>query len=209
MRSNAALVSPKPIPMKNSSHSSLSYRRGFTLMELLVVIAIIVILASLVMGGLGVMQRNQAVSKCKAQIAMLSTALDEYKMDFGRHPVADDSGATGDTGASILYRALYWDSDNDGSGVDGDVDQRVYLPELDPTSNKQGWRSAATASANNTIFDPWGANYRYRSGLDATGAVKTNCNNPDFDLWSLGPDGKLGNADGTSKEAQDNISNWK
>jgi general secretion pathway protein G len=195
--------------MKNSSHSSLAFRRGFTLMELLVVVAIIVILASLVLGGLSVMQRNQAVSKCKAQIGMLSTALDEYKMDFGRYPVADDTGATSDSGANVLFKALYWDSDNDGSGVGSDTDQRSYLPELDPTSNKQGWRSTTTASANNTIFDPWGANYRYRSGVDAGGAVNTNCKNPDFDLWSLGPDGKLGNTDGTDKEAQDNISNWK
>lgn len=195
--------------MKNSSYTLSHFRRGFTLVEMLVVVAIIVILAGLTMGGLSFMTRNQATQKCKAQIGMLSSALEEYKMDFGRYPVANDTGATADTGANVLYKALYWDSDNDSSGVGSDTDQRIYLVELDPLSTKQGWRSAATASAANTIFDPWGANYRYRSGVNATGVVNNDCKNPDFDLWSIGPDGKAGNAAGTDKEAQDNITNWK
>ena len=195
--------------MKNLPLLSSRFRRGFTLTELLVVIAIIVILFSLTVGGITFMQKKTALSKCKAQMGMLTTALEEYKMDFGRYPVANDTGATADSGSNTLFKALYWDSDNDGSGVGSDTDQRVYLVELDPTSKKQGWASAATAGDANTIFDPWGANYRYRSGVDATGVVNTECKNPDFDLWSLGPDGKQGNAAGTDKEGLDNMTNWK
>jgi general secretion pathway protein G len=178
-------------------------------MELLVVITIIVILAALTMGGLGYMQRNQAVQKAKAQIGMLSTALEEYKLDFGRYPVANDTGAAGDQGSNVLYLALYWDSDNNGAGVGTDANQRIYLAELDPASNKQGWSSDPVASAQNTIRDPWGQNYRYRSGVNATGGVNNDCINPDFDLWSLGPDALSGNAAGTDQQAQDNITNWK
>lgn len=178
-------------------------------MELLVVIAIIVILASLTLGGLTVMNRNRDVSKCKAQIAMLGTALEEYKMDFGRYPVANDSGGSSDDGSNVLFKALYWDSDNNGQGVGADANQRIYLVELDPTQKKQGWASAATAGDNNTILDPWGANYRYRSGTLADGSVNNDSKNPDFDLWSFGPDSKQGNAAGTDKEAADNLTNWK
>lgn len=202
-------VAPPTKPMKNSSFACRHSHRGFSLMELLVVIAIIVILASLVLGGLGFMERNKNTQKCKAQMGMLSTALEEYKMDFGRYPVANDSGVPADTGSNVLYKALYWDSNDDGSGVGSDSAQRIYLAELDPLNNKQGWRSATTATAANTILDPWGEEFRYRSGVDAAGVVNNDCKNPDFDLWSFGPDGKVGNADGTDEDAQDNESNWK
>ena len=202
-------VTPPTKPMKNSSFAFRHSRRGFSLMELLVVIAIIVILASLVLGGLGFMERNKQTQKCKTQIALLSTALEEYKMDFGRYPVANDSGVPADTGSNVLYKALYWDSNDNGSGVGSDTAQRIYLAELDPLNNKQGWRSAATATATNAILDPWGANYRYRSGVDVSGVVNNDCKNPDFDLWSFGADGKVGNVGGTDEDAQDNESNWK
>jgi prepilin-type N-terminal cleavage/methylation domain-containing protein len=183
--------------------------RGFSLMELLIVIAIIVILAALTMGGLGFMQRNQAVQKCRAQMGMLSTALEEYKLDFGVYPVADDTGAAGDQGSNVLFRALYWDSDNNGNAVGSDPNQRVYLAELDPVSTKQGWSSNPIASANNTIIDPWSSNYRYRSGTNATGVVNPNCINPDFDLWSNGPDGLPGLSNGSDPASRDNITNWR
>lgn len=195
--------------MKKLPLVSLRFRRGFTLTELLVVIAIIVILFSLTVGGITFMQKKTAVSKCRAQIGMISTALEQYKMDFGRYPVAEDTGGTTDSGSNVLFKALYWDSDDDGSGVGNDADQRVYLVELDPGDKRQGWASSATAGNSSTIFDPWGANYRYRSGFNASGVVNNDCKNPDFDLWSLGPDGKQGNAAGTDKEALDNLTNWK
>lgn len=199
----------KPIRIMKVSLKSSSRNRGFSLMELLVVVAIIVILAALTMGGLGFIQRKQAVEKARAQIAMLGTGLEEYKLDFGRYPVANDTGADGDQGSNILFRALYWDSDNNGSAVGADVNQRVYLAELDPSSNKQGWSSNPVASAQNTIRDPWGQNYRYRSGVNGTGAVNADCLNPDFDLWSFGPDSVSGNSAGTDQQAQDNVTNWK
>lgn len=172
-------------------------------MELLVVIAIIVILASLTMGGLGYMQRNQAVQKAKAQIAMLSTGLEEYKLDFGSYPVAIGNGS------NTLYKALYWDSNNDGVGVGTDTNQRIYLPELDPSSTKQGWTSNPVASSTNSIKDPWSSDYNYRSGVLANGQANNEAKNPDFDIWSNGPDSQPGNTAGTDKGAQDNITNWK
>jgi general secretion pathway protein G len=171
------------------------FARGFTLIELLVVIAIIVILASLTMSGLGVMQRKQATSRCQTQIGTLSNSLEEYKMDFGKYPVAVGNGS------NTLYKALYWD------GVDPAATQKIYLPELDPASKKQKWSSNPVASALNTIKDPWGVDYNYRSGLTETGEVNSNCINPDFDIWSFGPDGQEG-SNGDKKSA-DNITNWK
>jgi general secretion pathway protein G len=59
---------------------------GFTLIELVIVMAIIAVLAALVAPRLidefGTSQRRAA----EAQIDMLSTALDSYRLDNGRYP---------------------------------------------------------------------------------------------------------------------------
>ncbi|WP_271271574.1 type II secretion system major pseudopilin GspG [Aliamphritea hakodatensis] len=63
--------------------------RGFTLIELLIVMAIIALLAALVaprlIGALGSSQTKQS----EAQVALLSTALDSYRLDVGRYPSSD------------------------------------------------------------------------------------------------------------------------
>ena len=81
----------------------------------------------------------------------------------------------------------------------GDLDQKIYLAQLDPgnkdSPNKQGWTSfTPPTSASTKITDPWGNEYRYRSAMPppTTGVVIPNAatQNPDFDLWSMGKDGK-------------------
>ena len=190
-------------------------KAAFTLIELMAVITIIVILAGLVVGGLGYVTDKQAKSKAVVQIALLSKALDEYKLEFGSYP-ATPASTTG-LQSQILFKALYWDSDNDGKGVavgtgTGDEDQKIYLPELDPgtkdNTNKQGWTSAATApSASTKITDPWGTEYRYRTAVDSTGKANTSTQNPDFDLWSSGKDG-LTNPTANHAQNRDDIKNF-
>ena len=61
-------------------------RAAFTLIELMAVITIIIILAGLVVGGMGFVTERQAKEKAKVQIALLSKALEEYKLDMGTYP---------------------------------------------------------------------------------------------------------------------------
>jgi general secretion pathway protein G len=168
--------------------SSVSKRRGgFTLIELLAVITIIVILAALVVAGMGFAKDKQANSKAAIQLALLEKALNEYKLDNGSYPASTSPDGKGQS--NLLYRALYQDAVDDTTKA-----KTIYLAELDPATKNQGWVSGTGAAA--TIRDPWGQEYLYRTGAAAE--------NPDFDLWSMGKDGKTG-ADAKSSDSRDDI----
>jgi general secretion pathway protein G len=182
-----------------------SGKPGFTLVELMAVVTIIVILAGLVVGGMGFANESQAKKKAVVQMALISKSLEEYKIDNGQYPLTTNS-PSGSGNSDILFNALYFDSDGDkvgpvvGSGS-GDTDQKMYLIELDPNTSKQGWTSGV-ASAKTKIKDPWGNEYRYRTAVDLTGQKNDDTQNPDFDLWSTGKDGKT--EPGTPKDPKNN-----
>ncbi|WP_411827930.1 type II secretion system protein GspG [Luteolibacter sp. AS25] len=157
-------------------------RKGFTLVEMLVTITIIVILAGLSLGGYNYVNAKQARSKAEIQIKLLENGLEEYKFENGDYP--DSTGASSD-----LYEALYWDTDLDGDGADTDDDQKIFVADLNPDANGQGWTNGEGATA--TIEDPWGNEYIY---------VAPGVNNPDFDLHSMGPDGQ--------SDTEDDITNY-
>lgn len=186
--------------MKTPSRRHLA---AFTLIELMAVIVIIVILAGLVVGGMGFVTDRQAKEKAKTQIKLLEKALEDYKLDNGTYPIA--TNAEGKTSTNILFQRLYWD------GAKTTPPGKIYLAELDPTTNRQGWTEGT--GANTKIIDPWGQEYRYRSGVDASGATNANAQNPDFDLWSIGKDGQTNHTNPTlqgaiGKPNRDDIRNF-
>lgn len=177
--------------MKNSRKPT----AGFTLIELMAVITIIVILAGLVVGGMGYVNERQAREKAKIQIGLLEKALEEYKLDNGEYPMFKDTSGEGMQSA-VLFQLLYGDEEDDG--------RTVYLPELDPKTNKQGW--VTLDNDKYIIVDPWGNQYRYRSAMFKQGnrlVANTRTQNPDYDLWSVGKDGKT-KATSSSMEEDDN-----
>lgn len=69
---------------------SLRANSGFTLVELLVVMIIIGLLAALV-GPRFIRQEEKAkIKAAKAQIELLSTALDTFRLDIGRYPSSEE-----------------------------------------------------------------------------------------------------------------------
>ncbi len=200
---------------------------AFTLIELMAVITIIVILAGLVVAGLGFVTERQAKEKARVQMALLTKALEEYKLDNGTYPPSSNS-QDGTGFSDDLYIALFYEgydfakqsaSGNAPStwtkvvgGVTIPKATKIYLPELDPTSSKQGWVDAVTGTgaeppASTEIKDPWGTPYRYRSGKAASGTANSFSVNPDFDLWSSGKNART-NANLTHQDAKDDLRNF-
>lgn len=167
--------------------------RGFTIAELLVVMTIILILAGLVIGGMQFVKTKQKNHQAEIQIKLLENAIQDYYGDNSEYPGEEDAGGTSGTGESnTLFQALYYDG---FQSTDGSV--RIYLNELDPITDPQKWIDGTGAGA--TILDPWGEEYRYRRG---SGAM-----NPDFDLWSSGPDLETA-GDGEDPKDRDDIGNF-
>jgi prepilin-type N-terminal cleavage/methylation domain-containing protein len=169
--------------------------RGFSLMELIVVVAIIVILAGLTLGGFALVNQKTARDTAKVQIGLIQNALETYNSDNRSYPPNPDP--MGERGDEVLYKYLYYDGfeARESGGV-------VYMPEFDPENNaKSGQKWMQGLGAQARIVDPWGNFYRYRSA-DSPGAQ-----NPDFDLWSMGADGKT-NADPKHKDCADDIKNF-
>jgi len=165
-------------------------KAAFTLIELMVVITIIVILAGLVVGGMEYANQRQASEKTKVQIALLSKGIEEYKLDMGAYPGTADGDVS-----EQLYQALFKDgydyTNPNTPPASWTKATKIYLNDLDPRNNKQGWVTTTTNAApgaNLKIIDPWGNNYRYRKGTNA------QAQNHDFDLWSMGKDGKSNTA---------------
>jgi type II secretion system protein G len=194
---------------------------AFTLIELMAVITIIVILASLVVGGMGFVSERQNKEKAKVQIALLSKALEEYKLDMGIYPQTENT-ATGLLQTEELYQVLFYEGydyvKNNAptdwkktiNGVDFPKSTKIYLADLDPTSTKQSWvKSAATVPTRiKKIVDPWGNEYGYRTATNARNTPNADTQNPDFDLWSSGKDGKTKAGIPTDKTNRDDIRNF-
>lgn len=169
-------------------------RKGFTLIELLTVVAIIVVLMALTVGLSRFALERANKSKARTQIALIGSKLEEYKADFGEFP----PGTGARQSSNQLFIALYDQPLQNGT--------KIYMPEFDPRASNQ------FKIKERLILDPFRHKkpYYYLRGVDANGEQNGSAFNPDFDLWSLGPNGK-GRGDGgnTEKETADDIANYE
>ena len=194
-------------------------KAAFTLLEMLAVVTIIVILAGIVVTSMGFITERQNKEKARVQIALLSRALEEYKLDMGTYPATPNiasittSAGTG-TSATYLWLPLF----KDGYDYTNPTTPpspwtkatKIYCPDLNPISSNQGWVTKGTMPTTSTVVDPWGNQYCYRTAMsNATTPVANAATlNPDFDLWSMGKDGKTNPAVPGDKVNLDDIKNF-
>jgi len=133
-------------------------RKAFTLVELLVVIAIIGLLVSLV-GPKFFGQVDKAKEQTvKAQLQMISSALDSFRLDTGRYP-------TNEEGLKIL-----WQKESNIAGFTG-----MYLPK--PLKNDSWGNPYIYLNTNSEGFD-----YTLKS-YGADGKEGGDKKNKDFSVW--------------------------
>ena len=151
--------------------------------------AIIIVLAGLIIGTSGYVQKKGARSRAEAEIAAMSAALESYKADNGVYPSAPATNsleATNTTSSAytaasaVLYQALSGDTDRNRV-----AEAKSYF-SFKP--NQLGPPPPSTATVE-YIRDPFGNPYGYSTSKNPD--VNPNAStaagyNPTFDLWSTG-----------------------
>jgi prepilin-type N-terminal cleavage/methylation domain-containing protein len=176
---------------------------GFTLLELLVVLALIAGLMALAFPAFASVHRRSLVARARADLAVISQALEDYRLVFGDFPQTGDFpqappdctiGLTPTNAQAKLFNALTGVFGPAGFSVSERINGRAFI-EPNRLSLEASLSSAFLAvsgsplhkSEENTCFlDPWGRRYLYyykRGGNPAAWAV------PACILYSSGPDG--------------------
>ncbi len=202
------------------------------MIEVITVIAIIMVLAAMTVGGLNYAQKKAEISRTEVFMQSLGAGLEQYRADNGFFPQGDGLSDSSEQ----VYIALYGDGElefdsgsqqvrvRSGYEPDGEPDEgsTVYVDTLTsplPYTAKKARTKEYNVRKNGSTYvivdawmDPDDNSQRqeifYRH--DPSGADVDMMNPPsDFDLWSLGPDGKGGPGNDTKKERADDIVNWK
>lgn len=174
-------------------------QRGFSLVELMVVVSIIVVLAGLTVSVAGYVNKKGQITKATTQMELLSAKIEEYRIDA--RFLQEENDDTGLMIYSMLYGdgvgpdgVLGTDDDTEPDGLPDEGAAKIYLSDLDPVSNPQNMIEMQPGGANipAKLIDPWGNAWRFRADNQKL--------NPQFDIWSVGPDGESG--------TEDDIRNW-
>ena len=194
-------LSHSPLGMfSDTPHSVFSPRarssnRGFTLIELLVVIAIILVLAGITFGISRGVQNAQARTKAKAELAVLSQGIEQFKLRYGDYPWHKQGEA--DTNKMLLYaltgRLILERNSSGVLEVLTEDSQSNAIVEKRPKFIDDTKFSVNEDASGNSIelLDPWGNPYIYWYKWS---------NSPDawdvfgYHLYSTGANGETANA---------------
>jgi type II secretory pathway pseudopilin PulG len=147
---------PRSVPDSNASAFSVARSArhaptAFTLIELLVVIGVIVLLASLSFPALQGVKRAQALSRARAELVLVETAIETYKTKLGFYPP--------DNATNWTVNQLYYElkgTTKDGTGyqtLDGSarVLNTGFTAAFGATSKITGFMNCSAAGAGDDV----------------------------------------------------------
>ncbi|MGJ8726316.1 MAG: hypothetical protein ACSHYB_17340 [Roseibacillus sp.] len=182
------LTEEPPIKKRSGRSKVVTIAVAFFVLFILVVVPIIVGISHWARG-------NARLQKCRVQIMLFENKLQDYEADYGNFPPGDGS----DKSSRELFKAFYQ------HGILHD--SKVYMPELDPKLSDQFENQIEGLK----ILDPFenGRPFFYLRSVDEDGNMIKDAHNPDFDLWSVGPDGKgRGDSGATTEDFADDVTNF-
>jgi prepilin-type N-terminal cleavage/methylation domain-containing protein len=211
--------------------------QGFTLIEMLTVMAVIGILAALIIGTAGLVQRNAAVKRAEGEIAGMTAGIQNYYNDNGDYPRTnktndldprlDGSPATGATKEKYedacidLYSALSGDFEPD-KHPDFKPEKKAYY-EFKPNNLNYKKDAEQRIKEVDFISDPWGNCYGYstarskaereyekdlRKRADTARPTSMPGYNTTFDLWSTGGSTRNAAENGEQADVKKWVKNW-
>ena len=153
-------------------------KKAFTLIELLMVFAVITILAAITFGITRGVKERQNRAKAKAELAILSQALEQFKARNGDYPwsVNGDPSSAEDNGERLFQALTGWgkftlngsqpqfdlktssDVSKNGPKPFVDVSKLTYVNPADPDEYNPDV-GTSSAPANYVFIDPWGEPY--------------------------------------------------
>lgn len=188
-----------PLQLTSLRGSRARASQGFTLIELLMVIAIILILAGITFGISRGVYNAQARTKAKAELATISQAIEQFKLQYGDYPWHDsDTGypeTSGEVTSTMLMYALTGRMVMERDPATGDlvvelVDRSLDNEEvknrpsfIDPTK----FSTSGSEDDPEAFLDPWGNPYRYWYKVENTPGKWEMFG---FHLYSIGGDSK-------------------
>jgi type II secretory pathway pseudopilin PulG len=158
------------------------FKHPFTLVELLCVVIVIALLAAISVKATQIAYRRGDDTKTKTILEIIRVANEQYKAKNGYYYPCSDSSAISEGG------------------------ETYYSLPLDPDFLGDAYETCRAMSEKNAsvIVDAWGNAIRYRS----PGKYNTSS----FDMYSVGRDQKVGDADDATKQYAglgDDIANFK
>jgi general secretion pathway protein G len=159
------------LPAREARLNRQAGKRAFTLIELLTVIGIIAILAAITFGVVKGVNERAAIGQAKAELAVLSQALESYKLRYGDYP---QTTSPAEFLQSLIGRL----------GPKGDPMTQKALIDISKFSLSTANADPFTTTTL-TLYDPWGRNYLYYYYTTGTAPnIKRS-----YFLFSPGPNG--------------------
>lgn len=182
------------------------------MVELMTVIGIMILLAGILIASLPGIQTRVNRNQVEAFIAEIESGLSKYQIDHGIYPQNPGGGGDRDTsgieGASVLYKHLSGDWDENGTAdiqENEDSDEKVYVAKLSYKENENSKNPRSDVIGGEfMVIDTYGNPIRYLAEPPNIKPEERTTINPTYDLWSI-----VDADPGVEEDQAKHITNWQ